>query len=370
MDKIKFLDLKYINKKLLNKCKNKIINQLYSGNYILDKNVNSFENNFSKYNHVRFCDTVNSGHDALKITLRALGVKQGDIILVPGMTFISTYFAVSELGAIPKPIDIGLDGVIDSNKLPIKLNKKIKGIIAVNLYGNLCNFKILKKYSNEKKIFLIEDSSQSHGANFKDNSKVKMWGDAATFSFYPGKNLGSIADGGAIITNNLKISNTVKLLRNYGSQKKYYHNIIGYNSRINSTSAIFLNQKLKIINKINSLRKKQEFYYIKNLKSLKQISFLQRNKNVDSSHHIFLILIKNRNKLQKFLDKKKIETIIHYPVAPFLQKPYKRERYKFKKLSTSVRFQNEALSLPLGEHLEKKNLDFIIKKIHEFYKHN
>ena len=367
MEKIKFLDLRLINKSLLNKTKNKLIKQIYSGNYILDKNVEIFEKKFAKFNDANFCYGVNSGHDALKIALKALGVKYGDHILVPGMTFISTYFAVSELGGKPIPVDVGLDGVINFKKLPNNLSKNVKGLIAVNLYGNLCDFEKLKKYTRRKKIFLLEDSSQSHGAYFKKRHKTKMWGDAATFSFYPGKNLGSITDGGAIITKKSDIAKKIQLMRNYGSNKKYYHKIIGCNSRLNSTSSIFLKYKLNRIKKINNVRRKQELYYRKKIKIIKSISFLERKKNITASHHIFIIFVKKRNKLMNYLKKNYIETLIHYPVAPFMQKAYNFE-YNTKDFPISIKFQNESLSLPLGEHIDQKKQDYIIKKIINFYR--
>lgn len=366
---IKFLDLSIINKPVLNASKNKIIKQIYSGNYILDKNVEIFEKKFAKFNNVNFCYGVNSGHDALKIALKALGVKYGDHILVPGMTFISTYFAVSELGGKPIPVDVGLDGVIDYKKLPNNLSKNVKGLIAVNLYGNLCEFEKIKKYTKRKKIFLLEDSSQSHGAYFKKKQKTKMWGDAATFSFYPGKNLGSITDGGAIITKKQDIAKKIQLMRNYGSNEKYYHKIVGCNSRLNSTSSIFLNYKLKRIKKINNIRKKQELYYKKKIKNIKSISFLERKKSICASHHIFIIFVKKRNELMNYLKKNYIETLIHYPIAPFMQKAY-NFKYNIKNFPNSIKFQNESLSLPLGEHIDQKKQDYIIKIITNFYKNS
>jgi len=367
MEKIQYLDLRLENKKILDKTRFKIINQIYSGRYILDKNVELFERKFAKFNNAKFCYGVNSGHDALKIALQSIGVKNGDHIMVPGMTFISTYFAISELGAKPVPIDVGLDGVIDCNKLPKNLDKKIKGLISVNLYGNLCNYKILRQYTKKNKIFLIEDSSQSHNAFFLNEPKKKIWGDISTFSFYPGKNLGSITDGGAIITNKPSIAHNIKLIRNYGSIKKYIHQKIGCNSRLNSTSAIFLNLKLKYLPKINKLRLNQENFYIKYLKNIKQISFLHRNKDVRSSHHIFLILTKERNKLKDYLAKNNIETIIHYPITPFLQKAYYGIKFKKEKYPVSIKLQNEGLSLPIGKHINTKKQLYIIAKIKKFY---
>jgi dTDP-4-amino-4,6-dideoxygalactose transaminase len=213
----------------------------------------------------------------------------------------------------------------------------------------------------------LEDSSQSHGAFFLKNKKKKLWGSIAIFSFYPGKNLGSITDGGAAITNSKNIFDKLKSLRNYGSKIKYYHDEIGFNSRLNSTSAIFLRQKLKKLNFENALRSRQEKKYINKLKDIKQLSFLRRNTKVVSSHHLFLIFLKERNKLKEFLDKNQIETIIHYPVAPVNQKYYKKIIKSKKKYPIASKFEKEALSLPLGKHLSNKQQDLIISTIRKFF---
>ena len=365
MEKISFLNLKKINKKPLGKIHLKIKKQLFSGQYILDKNVRKFEKQFAKFNSSRFCVGVNSGHDALKIALKALGNIKDKKILVPGITFISTYMAISELGGIPIPIDIANDGVIDITKLPKKVDKKTVGLLTVNLYGNLCDYKYLKKYCKKNKIFLLEDSSQSHGSYFKTNKKVKFWGDAAIFSFYPGKNLGGLSDGGCVITNNKILHEKSLLLRNYGSSKKYIHEIIGYNSRLSSTNSIFLYEKLKTLEFENKTRMRQEEFYKKHLKQINQLKFLKRKNFVQSSHHIFLILVNNRDKLQKYLFKNNIETIIHYPIIPFDQKCYKNNK-KFN-LTQSRMFASKALSLPIGSHLSTAQQKKIILKIKSFF---
>jgi len=364
MKKIKFLDLKKINETPLIKTQSKIKKFLFNGNYILDKNVLNFEKKFSKFNKSSFCVGVNSGHDALKIALNSLGNIRNKKIIVPGLTFISTYMAISELGGIPVPIDIGYDGVLDVTKLPRKTDKNTVGILAVNLYGNLCNYSFLRKYCNKNKIFLLEDSSQSHGAYFLKNKKRKFWGDAAAFSFYPSKNLGAISDGGCIVTNNKKLFKRSLLLRNYGSSKKYIHEILGYNSRLNSMSAVFLNEKIKRLNLENSVRRKQEIIYRKELKDIEDVIFLKRNPNVNSAHHICLILTKKRNQLKKYLERKKIEIIIHYPIIPIEQPCYKKF-FKKIKLPISKYFASNALSLPLGSHISadlQKKIIFEIKK--------
>jgi dTDP-4-amino-4,6-dideoxygalactose transaminase len=284
------------------------------------------------------------------------------------MTFISTYFAITELGGIPLPIDIGNDGVIDIKQLPKKLSTNVKGLIAVNLYGNLCNFKYIKNYCKKNNLFLLEDSAQSHGAYFKKNPNKKIWGDVSAFSFYPSKNLGSLSDGGAIITNKFSIFKKIKLLRNYGSLRKYKHEFLGYNSRLNMLNAAFLSKKLNYLNLINTKRERQEKFYKNNLKKISELSFLERNSRVKSSHHIFMIFTKKRDNLKNFLLKKNIETLIHYPIIPLAQKPYLLYKNKIKSLLISCKFSKQGLSLPLGEHISNNKIKYIIKNIKLFFK--
>ena len=367
--KIKYFDLKKINLLPAKLSINKIKKYLINGNYILEKNVEKFEKKFAEFNKVKYCVGVSSGHDALKIALLSCGIEKNDKIIVPSQTFISTWFAVSEVGAIPIPIDIDLsDGLLDVSKLPKKPNN-IKALIAVNLYGNLCNYKYLKKYCKINKIILIEDSSQSHGAYFLKNKK-KFHGDLACFSFYPGKNLGSIFDSGAIITNSNTKYKLLKKIRNYGSDIKYHHSILGMNSRMNGVSAIFLLNKLKFLRSEIQIRKIQINLYLKYLKKL-DISFLERKKDQNPSNHIFLILTKKRNGLKRYLEKNNIETLIHYPIIPPLQNFYKNKYMKYKEnYSKAEKFANKSLSLPIGSHLTLNDIRIVSRKISKFFVKN
>ena len=370
MEKIKYLNLKSINKPILDKSIKNIIENFYSGKYILNQNVEKFEKKFSNFNDTKYCVGVNSGHDALKISLYALGLKPGDKVIVPTLTFISTWYAITELGGIPIPIDIKKNfGTLDENLLPKTKEKNLKGIIAVNLYGNLCNFNYLRKYCKKNNLFLLEDSSQSHGAFFRSNKKTKLFSDMAAFSFYPGKNLGSISDGGAIILNNKKLYEKVKAIRNYGSSEKYIHNILGCNSRLNSSSAVFLNKKIDILHKENLVREKKEKLYIKYFKKIEKLKWISRDLRVQSSHHIFIIFSKNRSKLKEFLKKKGIETMIHYPKLISSQKIYST-KYKNKKFPMSKIFSEYGLSLPLSSDLKHKEQKYIIKCISNYFMKN
>lgn len=366
--KIKFLDLKKINRPIIKNIKKKIFRSLFSGNYILTKDLEIFENKFKNFNNSKYCVAVSSGHDALVISLKALNIKKNDKVIVPSHTYISTWFAVSQIGAIPVPIDINYsNGVLDENKLPMNpIN--IKAVIAVNLYGNLCNLKFLKKYCDIHKIHLIEDSSQSHGAKYK-NEKIKIFGKISAFSFYPGKILGSITDAGAIVTNSKILYKKCLSLRNYGSTKKYIHDTFGFNTRSNYISAIFLLEKIKKIKKEIFIRKKQTNLYKKYLINNKNLEFLENSEIIDSSNHNLVIKTKFRNELLSFLKRKKIECMIHYPVIPPLQRPYKiKYKKKINQYKISLKFSKRCISLPIGSHLSKNNIKFICSKINKYLK--
>jgi len=327
--KIKYFDLKKINHKTLINSKKEILSQIFSGKYILPSIVNKFENNFLKFCKSKYCVTVNSGHDAIKFALIACGIKKGDNVAVPAQTFISTWFAVSEIGANPICVDIDIEtGLISNQKLKNLINKKkISCVIFVHLFGNICNISEIKYFLKQKKILIIEDCSQSHGGFYKKIHSGNF-GDVGTFSFYPGKNLGGIGDGGAIITKNKKIFNNIKKLRNYGSKKKYVHETIGFNSRLNHINAIFLKFKLKKLNQDILSRSKQIKIYKKEFSRFHHdIKFMKVLKNTKPSNHIFYIRTKFRNQIVNFLKKSQIETLIHYPIIPPLQKFYKKKYY-------------------------------------------
>jgi dTDP-4-amino-4,6-dideoxygalactose transaminase len=369
--KIKYFDLKKINNKILKTNKKAILNQIFSGQYILPSIINKFENDLSKFFGSKYCVTLNSGHDALKFSLIACGVKRGDNVAVPAQTFISTWFAVSEIGAKPICVDIDIEtGLMCNKKLKILINnKKIDCVIFVHLFGNICNISEIKSFLKKKKILIVEDCSQSHGGYHK-NIHSGNFGDVGTFSFYPGKNLGGISDGGAIITKNRKIYENIIKLRNYGSKKKYVHETLGFNSRLNHINAIFLKFKLKKLNQDLTLRSRQIKKYKNELiKFHHDIKFMKILEDTKPGNHIFYIRTKLRNQLVKFLIKSGIETLIHYPIIPPLQKFYKKKFYMQKKnFKNALKLSNEIISLPLGGHLNYDDIKYVTNQISFFYK--
>lgn len=368
--KVPYLNLKIINKTIFKSYQTEFLREVKRGNYILNKDILKFEKKFANFNESKYCVSVNSGHDALKIALLALGIKKNDKVIVPAQTFISTYFAVTEIGAKVIPVDVDIEtGLLSNKKLLLEISKnKIKCVIFVHLFGNICDILSVKKILTKRKISILEDCSQSHGGCY-NLKKSGNFGRAGTFSFYPGKNLGGIGDGGAIITNSKKISEYAIRLRNYGSIKKYFHNDLGFNSRINSINSKFLYFKIDLLEDEIKNRDRQIKLYKKIFSNNNVIlKYMKINKNVKTSNHIFYIRVKQRDKLQKYLKKNNIETLIHYPIIPPLQKYYKKQFNRHpSRYRNAKKLSEEALSLPIGSHLKNKHIYFVANNICRFF---
>lgn len=369
-NKIPFVDLKAQYKEIKADIDKSIKTVLQNTNFINGNEVEEFENNFAKYIGVKYAVGVNSGTDALILGVRALDIKDGEV-LVPANSYISSALAASENGLIPVFVDVDEnDYGMDLEDLKKKINTKTKAIVVVHLYGLPDKLdeilKIIK--SAKQKIFLIEDACQAHGATFK-NKKVGSFGDFAAFSFYPGKNLGAYGDGGMITTNSKKINEKLKLLRQYGQIKKYYHESLGINSRLDTIQAAILNTKLKNLDKWNKNRDKIAKYYTEIIK--KELPFIITPKEFDdrqSSWHIYCIRVPKRDELLDFLHSRNIEALIHYPVPIHRQHAYNYLNYKKGSLPKVENITTEIISLPLYPQITKLTVDEIVDCIKKFYK--
>jgi dTDP-4-amino-4,6-dideoxygalactose transaminase len=362
--RVKFTNLYKLapeKKRLFNKIQYLIKKSIFVGGIEVDK----FENNFSKFTKSKYCVALANGTDALEIAVKSLNLKKGSEIIVPVNTWISTAEAVVNNGYKLVFCDVNLDDYsICLKDLKKKVSRNTSAIIAVHLYGNPSDMPGIKKIIKEKKIKLIEDCAQAHGA--KINKKhVGNFGDVGTFSFFPGKNLGAFGDAGAIITNSKKVADYSLRDRNHGAFLKYDHLFAGRNSRLDSIQAGVLNIKLKSYNKVVKLRNNLAKLYFKELKSIKEIKLFSLNKKNQSVFHQFVIRVKNRNKLRKYLTKHNIETLIHYP--------YMLNELNFfpkKRLFKANKLGNKILSLPISEEHSKKEIYFVIKTIKNFFKKN
>ena len=338
---------------------------LDSNTYILGNEVNKFEKSFSKYIGTKYSVGVSSGTDALILALKSIGIKKGDEIITTSHTAFATIAAIVASEATPVFADIKEnDFTIDTSKLLNLITKKTKAIIAVHIYGNPVEIKTLVKIAKQKKIKLIEDCAQAHGAEYQ-RKKVGSFGLISCFSFYPTKNLSTFGDGGAVSTSNKKIYKKIKLLREYGWKKKNYSIIQSTNKRLDEIHAAILNIKIQFIDKFNSRRINIAKKYLNNIKS-KNIILPKLSPSTKHVFHLFVIRIKNnlRKKFLLYLKKNKIVAGIHYPMPNHMQKPYKK--YKRKELPITNRISKEIVSLPIYPMLKQNELKKIINVINNF----
>ena len=335
---------------------------LKKGKFILADNVISFEKKFAKFIGTKFCVGVGNGLDALTIAFKALEIQKGSEVIVASNAYIACVIAIKNSNLIPVLIEPDIKTYnLDVKKIENQITKKTKAILAVHLYGKPCDMISLKKICKKYQLFLIEDCAQSHGASIKGQT-TGSFGDMGCFSFYPTKNLGGFGDGGAITCNNQLLSKKLKKIRNYGSIKKYQNDILGVNSRLDEIQAMFLNIKLKYLNKINNHKIKLASLYNKFLindfiKPIKQ-------KNIKDVFHIYNIRHNKRDKLKKYLQKHNIQTDIHYRTPPHRQKCFKN---KFKKqYPISDKIHDTTLSLPISFSHSKNDILRVIKRLNKF----
>lgn len=364
---IPFLDLKIINTPYKKELETSFKRVLNSGWYVLGEEVGNFEKKFSDYCGSRYAIGVASGLDALILIFRAyreLGVfKDKDEIIVPANTYIASILAISQNNLVPVFTEPDIYTYnLDPGKIEEKITTKTKAILAVHLYGQSANMGKINKIAKKHNLKVIEDGAQAHGATHQ-GIRVGNLGDACGFSFYPGKNLGALGDGGAVTTNDETLANTIKTLRNYGSYKKYENSCKGLNSRLDEIQAAFLLVKLQYLDENNAKRDLIAKRYLKEIKNQKIImpKIAPNNSHV---WHLFVIRVKNREKLQNHLNKNKIQTMIHYPIPPHKQLAYKE--YATLDLPITQTIHNEVLSIPLYESLLDKEVSIIIKAINDF----
>jgi dTDP-4-amino-4,6-dideoxygalactose transaminase len=336
---------------------------LDSGWYVLGENVSKFEEEFAGYNGVSHCVGVASGLDAIRLSLKALDLPRGSEILVASNTYIATILPIIEFGYIPILVEPEINTYnISPNEMAKKITPKTSGIIITHLYGKPCDMDPILEIVKKNNLRLIEDCAQAHGAEYK-GKKVGSFGDFGCFSFYPTKNLGGLGEGGAITTNNPKLAKTINWLRNYGSNKKYYNEIIGYNSRIDEVQTGFLRVKLKKLDEINAHKRKLAEIYDKGITNNKvikpaiQVGFLD-------VFHIYNIRHPKRNELKEYLEKKGIGTAIHYPVPPHKQNATKGLIKGSFPISEEI--HNTTLSLPISYFHTEEEILKVIDAINSF----
>ena len=360
MNNIPFLNLKKLHSEIQEEINESVIKVVNSGRYLLDKELLKFEKSYSEYENVKQVIGVGSGLDALTMILTALNIGKSDEVIVPSHTFIATWLSVSNIGAIPVPVELNENTYnINIDLIENAITTKTKAIIVVNLYGQVADLEPVKNICIRNNLYLIEDAAQSHGALYKGKN-TNSFSDAIATSFYPGKNLGCMGDGGAVLTNNDELAIKIKRLRNYGSDKKYYHREIGFNSRLDEIQASVLSIKLKYLKYMNKKREEIANFYLKNI-SNDNLILPKKLDHVDHVWHLFVIRSKHRDKIAQLLLENGIQTIVHYPIPPHRQECYKN--IKFKKLDLTNQICSEIISLPLYPNMPESHIEYIVEKV-------
>lgn len=351
-------------KKYQEELEQKAIEVLRSGWYILGKEVSQFEEEYADYVGTKYCVGLASGLDALVLAFRALNIGEGDEVLVQGNTYIASVMGITMNRATPIFIEPDEYYNIDANKIEEKITDKTKAILVVHLYGQCSQMDKIIKIAKKYNLYVVEDCAQAHGATENDK-QVGTFGDIGCFSFYPSKNLGAFGDAGAITTNDEKVANYIKVLRNYGSEKRYYNMVVGYNSRLDELQAGLLRVRLRHLDELTEERKQICNRYLKEINN-PYIELPKIQKNVTTVWHQFVIRTKKRDALIQYLNANEIGTIIHYPIPPHLSQAYEYLNIKEGDLPITEQYANEVLSLPLYNGMTKEEQDYVIEVLNKF----
>ena len=342
----------------------KALEVLRSGWYVLGKEVSSFENEFASYTGSKYCVGLGNGLDALWISFRILGIGEGDEVIVQGNTYIASVMGITMNGATPVFVEPNEYFNIDVDKIEEKITHKTKAILVVHLYGQSSNMKKVMELAEKYNLKVVEDCAQAHGAK-NDGQMVGTFGDVGCFSFYPSKNLGCFGDGGAITTNNEEIANKFKVFRNYGSEKRYYNEVVGTNSRLDELQAGLLRIKLNHIQELEDERVSIANRYLSGIKN-PSIELPKVDNNCSTVWHLFVIKTDKRKELIEYLNEKQIGTIIHYPIPPHLSQAYKYLGFEIDDLPITENYANTVLTLPLFNGMTSSEVDYVIDTINEW----
>lgn len=356
---IPFLDLGRSYRAIKAEIDSALIESVSSGQYIGGKDVTNFEAAFAEFTNSRECIGVGNGLDALILALTALGVGPGDEVIVPAHTFIATWLAVTHVGATIVPVEVDhATYCISTQLIENAITARTKAIIPVHLYGYPASMDEISQIAEKHKIYVVEDAAQAHGASYKDQ-RIGAHSDFVAWSFYPGKNLGALGDGGALTTNSLSLSKKVRALRNYGSEVKYRNYLIGSNSRLDPLQAAVLSVKLRHLPNWNENRNTFAKRYIERLSIYPEIILPTVPENGTHAWHLFVVRTKDRDQIQQELLDVGIETLVHYPISIFEQDCYQSLGIKESDFPFSSAISHELLSLPLDPHMSLEDVDYV-----------
>ena len=364
---IPLVDLKRQYQSIKDEVNREFVGVMEKGAFILGENVDLFEKEFAGYCGVKCGVGVNSGTDALLLSLRALGICEGDEVISVPNTFVSTIDAISHNHATPVLVDIEPETYnIDVTKVEDKITRKTKAILIVHMYGHPIDMDPLLEVARENDLYVVEDASHAHGAEYKGR-RVGSLGDCACFSFYPSKVLGAHGDAGIVVTDDEKLAEEIRLLRNYGEKRKYHHLLIGYNSRLDELQATLLRIKLRYVDKWIAMRRKNAEMYNRLLHGLSQVIPPTEKRYVKHVYCYYVIRCRDRDELKAWLIKNGISVSMHYPIPIHLQECYKHLKYNEGSFPVAEKPAKEILSLPMFPELTDTEIEYVCSNIVEFY---
>ncbi len=338
-----------------------------TGDFTLGKPLVEFENKFSKLMSVKHTIGVNSGTDAIKLSLKAVGIKSGDEVITAANTFVATVGAIAEIGAIPVFVDCDDTFCIDPNKIEKAITSKTKAIVPVHFTGYMANMNKIMPIAKKYKLKIIEDACQSILGSI-DNKLAGTWGNTGAFSLHPLKNLNVWSDGGLIITNNDLLAKKLRLLRNHGLKDRDTVSLLGYNSRLDTLQAVVGNWLIPQTKKIAETRIKNAKYYDNEFKKIKYITIPHRPKNYKIVYHLYIVFAEKRDALLKYCIEKGIEAKVHYPIPIYRQAALKYLGYKKGDFPVSDIHTKKIITFPCDQHMKKIELDYIITTVRNFYR--
>lgn len=363
---VPYLDFEAVNQRLkpaMTDAWNEVIDSKW---YIMGSQCQAFEEEYASYTGTKHSVGVGNGLDALTISLKALGIGPGDEVLVPSNTYIATWLAVSHVGATPIPVEPDARTYnITAAGLQPHINEKTKAIMPVHLYGQPCLMGPIMELAHKHNLFVVEDNAQAHGSTYQ-GIKTGSFGHANGHSFYPGKNLGAIGDGGGITCNDAELHNRIKMLRNYGSEKKYYNQVIGYNSRLDELQAAILRKKLTVLDEWTQERQQLAARYLQQLDTANGIILPFVEEETSPVWHIFLVRHAERDRLQAYMSENGIGTLIHYPVPPHLQEAYSDLGYQKGDFPIAEEIAETCLSIPLYYGMTHQQVDRVCEVLNAF----
>lgn len=335
--------------------------------YVLGDQVKQFEKEYAQYNEVAHCVGISNGLDALHIALLTLNIGKGDEVIVPSNTYIATVLAISFVGAQPVFVEPDMATYnIDPSLIEQAITSRTKAIMPVHLYGQCCAMETIMQIAQKHNLYVIEDNAQSQGATYK-SKKAGSWGHINGTSFYPGKNLGALGDAGAITTNDATLAQKSMIFRNYGSERKYYNQVIGHNMRLDEIQAGFLSVKLPHLDTWTTQRQQIATWYQEHLQNISQLTLPHTHADATHVYHLYVVRCAQRDELQAYLNTKGIGTLIHYPIPPHLQEAYQHLGFKKGDFPIAEEIANTCLSLPIWPGMTQDMVIYIAQIIKEYY---